>query len=150
MLQSSENSNNTSWATDQTPEVWKILSYEELDTSPSNYIHGEIDNPFARICCRTRRLSPTECDGTCPDCKRERVIFEGRSITNITTRQKIGEAIEEDSSIPSNGTESPYPKDIFQRKINHLNSLKEAYFDRMRSLDSKYRDSPTPPGTTLH
>lgn len=33
------------------------------------------DNPFARIACKTRKLTPTVCDGTCLGCKKERDTF---------------------------------------------------------------------------
>ena len=43
-------------------ETGEFLKWEEL-------------NPFARIACKTRTLTPTLCDGTCGNCKRERDTY---------------------------------------------------------------------------
>ena len=37
--------------------------------NPEDFIENDILNPFARICCKTRKITPTLCDGTCRDCK---------------------------------------------------------------------------------
>lgn len=39
------------------------------------YLNSESENPFARIACRSRRMTPTLCDGTCWNCKKEREQF---------------------------------------------------------------------------
>lgn len=43
------------------------------------HVLDQVENPFARIYCRSRRLRPTLCDGTCHGCKKERnAYFENK------------------------------------------------------------------------
>jgi hypothetical protein len=55
---------------EQLPNHWKWQSNNE------EFIAWESpNNPFARIACRSRNLTPTACDGACWNCKKERKRF---------------------------------------------------------------------------
>ena len=52
----------------------KEFTQPHLDDSYTHIDH-EAANPFARIECRVRTALPTLCDGTCRNCKQERISF---------------------------------------------------------------------------
>jgi hypothetical protein len=62
-------------------------TYDILDTvvhTPfhEQYLLGYTQTPLTRIGCKTRKFTPTICDGTCRDCKLERLADMKRRKTS--------------------------------------------------------------------
>ena len=66
-----------------TQNEWMPLHYLE-----QSHIDGSNVNPYARILCRGRLLSPTECDGTCLGCKKEREQYLERESERYLERNR--------------------------------------------------------------
>lgn len=115
------------------------------------------DNPFARIACKTRRLAPTICDGTCLNCKREREQFLRTEPQKLMTRDILTAWWDPDYEHLSlneyairvqwrtQKLESIKKGIIEQRKSNH--TLEERVNERMRTL--KLRAQSPEPSPTL-
>ena len=72
-----------------------MTNLSEIDLAPkisthSNYLKDlSPDNPYRKICCTTRKITPTVCNWTCNGCKRQRELFNQTEPLRLRTNDVI-------------------------------------------------------------
>jgi hypothetical protein len=124
------------------PEDIKLGDIREVD-GWENFIDGATDNPFARICCRTRRLTPTMCDGACIECRKARESYEAVMPTTIVTTAEVANAGDPDGVVPDIAD----ARAILAHRLMRIQQAKEEIFHKR---DRALIEMIAPSSATLH